>query len=704
MKHFLYLLAFICLSPPSYGQGNPEARKALAKELIAFSNYSEALTTLRNDRELRLRDKEARFLIAVCLYQLNRLDEAESLLVDQIDNEKAPYAECWLFLGKIFHARHQFAEAARYYKIYLRRISEEHPNRRMVLDEIQRCSNGLRLQYSENQVFVENLGPEINTPHDEFGAIPSPNHATRLYFSSRRPGNVGGARTPQGQTDQRYGAFYCDIYSAANEAGQWGNVRSLPHLLNSPQHEVILDFNQDGSVMYFFQGNNLYNGRVLLDTFRQNDERLLSSDPFLGPIETVFDQAAPHFVNATTVIFPSRRPGGYGGMDLYISAYSNGGWSAPRNLGPAINSSYDETTPFMALDGRTLYFSSNRSDKSIGGYDVFKSTFFAQHGLWTEAQNQGLPINSAADDTHFRLTNDGFSAFFTSSRKDGMGERDLYVAYYQNLLREQEPAANLAQTFLYPFSEPTASAETPIAATPSAPSARMEAPRSPEQGSQIFTFTTQIDIFKKENLQRLDLIAETLASDPQQNLVVAAVGKHQQGVSADTYQLVKDVAMIGEYLASKGVGRTRIRVVGELHELQSRGNPGEQEARFRLISSSTAATGQGSSGADDGPTLCYRVKVERSFGAPQGRQLIDQLPDIFVEKPLDEPFYFYFTGVFATYAEARAWCEEHREIQQSPNAEIVPFIRGWKVDKALADRYIDVFPDLGNYLAGSTKK
>lgn len=696
MKYFLFLLALASLSPAVYGQEDLETRKALAKDLIAFSKFSEALTVLRNDRELRLRDKEGRFLIAVCLYQVNDLNEAEDLLVQQIEEEKAPYAECWLFLGKIFHARHQFSEAARYYKIYLRRTSAQHPNRRMVLDEIRRCANGLRQQYSDNRVFVESLGPDVNTPYDEFGAIPSPNFQTRLYFSARRPGNIGGPRTPQGKVDQRYGTYYSDIYSASNEAGRWGGVQSLHHLLNSPQHEAILDFNQDGSVMYFFQGNNWYNGRILLDTFRREQDRRLRSDPFLGPVETVLDQAAPHFVNANTVIFPSRRANGFGGLDLYITTYAGGRWSAPENLGPAINSPYDETTPFLAPDGRTLYFSSNRSDKSIGGYDVFKSVYFAEHDLWSIPQNQGLPINSSADDTHFRLTNDGFSALFTSSRKDGPGGRDLYVAYYQDFLREQEPPASLAQTYFYRSAAPATNA---LSAGPQAPSVPMGAPRT-RKGDVPWPipFREQADLFKKENLESMDRIAALLQATPEQYLLIDARGPFREAAPAAAYALVKDASMLGEYLAGKGIARTRIRVLGQAGELRSKGAAEERSADFHFINRRQSAATSAS-----GASFCYRIQVARAVGAEVG-EAVEGLPQLTVEKPLDEPFYYYWTGSFDTYAEALAWWEENRQTNRLPDAMIVPFFNGWSMNKELAAQYQEAFPDLRQYLDAVSKK
>jgi hypothetical protein len=162
----------------------------------------------------------------------------------------------------------------------------------------------------------------------------------------------------------------------------------------------------------------------------------MASDIFYGPVDALAGISSPHFVSDKIIIFPSQRPGGYGGLDLYKTEFSNGQWSVPQNLGPTINSPYDETTPFMARDGKSLYFSTNNTELSMGGFDVVKTVFNTYAGNWTRPFNLGMPINSAGDETHFRLSRDGYSAYFASSRKDGMGERDLFAAYFFDYLPE----------------------------------------------------------------------------------------------------------------------------------------------------------------------------------------------------------------------------------------------------------------------------
>jgi outer membrane protein OmpA-like peptidoglycan-associated protein len=120
--------------------------------------------------------------------------------------------------------------------------------------------------------------------------------------------------------------------------------------------------------------------------------------------------------------FSSNRPGGYGGMDLYVCMKINDKWSEPVNLGPKINTTSDEIYPFIHSDG-TIYFSSN-GKKGMGGYDVF-FTRKTEDG-WVEATNLGAPINSADDDFAFIIDNQKKSGYFTSNRVGGLGDLDIY--------------------------------------------------------------------------------------------------------------------------------------------------------------------------------------------------------------------------------------------------------------------------------------
>ncbi|MGZ5190823.1 MAG: OmpA family protein, partial [Flavisolibacter sp.] len=123
--------------------------------------------------------------------------------------------------------------------------------------------------------------------------------------------------------------------------------------------------------------------------------------------------------------FASRRPGGYGGSDLYVSHLQpNGRWSDPENLGPEVNTSSDETEPFMHADNQTLYFVSN----GLIGYgeaDIFLMRKTSE-GKWSKPENLGYPINTINIDGTLVIAADGVTTYFASNRSDSKGGLDIY--------------------------------------------------------------------------------------------------------------------------------------------------------------------------------------------------------------------------------------------------------------------------------------
>jgi outer membrane protein OmpA-like peptidoglycan-associated protein len=113
-------------------------------------------------------------------------------------------------------------------------------------------------------------------------------------------------------------------------------------------------------------------------------------------------------------------------------------------MGPTINTPYDEDSPFIAVNNKTLYFSSN-GPKSMGGFDVFVS-FRDDDNIWSTPVNLGYPINSTGDDIFYTTTIDGLRGYLTSFRKDGYGEKDIYEV--QNDYMGNRPISSLRGKFI----------------------------------------------------------------------------------------------------------------------------------------------------------------------------------------------------------------------------------------------------------------
>ena len=427
MSNYRLLLCFLLLPLLLPAQRDKLER---AQREFAVGAYAGAMRTLRSEARLIETDEEAALLLAVSEFHAGDLLAAEERLLRLASTERGlPEPLSFFYLGRIYHAQHQFARAAVEYKRYLRSLgSADTPERRTAINLLRNCDNGIRAGFVSDEMVAENLGAEINGEHDEYGPIPSPSGSGRLYFSLTRP--------VIGQTRQQ-----SDIVVSTNEATGWGAPVPLNPLINTDQHESLVDISPNGQRLYYYRGSNERNGSFFVDTFQYAGTQQVVTLPLIAPLSAANGDATPFFGAPDGIYFASDRDGGYGGLDLYRLPYLPGGRLGPaENLGPNVNTPYDEVTPFVALDGRTLYYSTNDPTYSVGGFDVVRTQRVSGADLrFVRPENAGMPLNSAGDETHFRLASDTFTAFLASDRKDGYGRRDLYIVYFIEPRTEMQP-------------------------------------------------------------------------------------------------------------------------------------------------------------------------------------------------------------------------------------------------------------------------
>jgi outer membrane protein OmpA-like peptidoglycan-associated protein len=197
-------------------------------------------------------------------------------------------------------------------------------------------------------------------------------------------------------------------------------------------HEGPLTFTKDFKTLYFSRNNNQKGGKAKyvekIDRM-QIYESHQTDKGWSNPKQLVFDREERDFCHPTLsndgqkMYFSSNRKGGFGGMDLYVSnKLPNGDWSAPNNLGSAINSANNEVFPFIHEDG-TLYFSSNK-EGGMGGLDVYYTR--PKMETFDTPLSIGTPFNSQKDDFGFILDKERKLGYFTSNRAGGHGEDDIY--------------------------------------------------------------------------------------------------------------------------------------------------------------------------------------------------------------------------------------------------------------------------------------
>ena len=253
-----------------------------------------------------------------------------------------------------------------------------------------------------------NMGPEINTAADEYLPVATADESTLIF--TRKIGNNE------------------DFYKSTNNKGKWQTASYLSDQINTAQYnEGAQSVSQDGKYL-FFTGCNRPDGMGRCDIYIAQKKGDDWGKPFdlSAPVNTSGWESQPSIsADGRTLYFVSNRAGGYGGYDIWKSTLTDKGWGQPENLGPDINTSYNEQSPFIHPDDSTLYFSSN-GWPGLGNKDLFVSRL-GKDGKWQKPENLGYPINSNGDENGLTLTASGNYAFFASDNLNGFGGYDIYT-------------------------------------------------------------------------------------------------------------------------------------------------------------------------------------------------------------------------------------------------------------------------------------
>lgn len=228
--------------------------------------------------------------------------------------------------------------------------------------------------------------------------------------------------------------------------GIWQPPVDITDQLNAGEDCSSCSLNSDGTQLFLYKTDN-YDGNIY--TSHYIDDSWTPIVKLNKNINTkYYESHASVSANGSKLYFTSNREGGYGGLDIYVSEIdTEGEWGIPVNLGVTVNTPYNEDNPFITKDGETLFFSSE-GHKSMGGYDLFKSTY-TQAG-WSSPENLGFPVNSTDDDKFLQPHNNGMNAFH--SRKTDYKKRDIFFIGLEgpdvNLIHEIAGTFRLNDTIL----------------------------------------------------------------------------------------------------------------------------------------------------------------------------------------------------------------------------------------------------------------
>jgi OOP family OmpA-OmpF porin len=273
----------------------------------------------------------------------------------------------------------------------------------------------------KEELLAEKLDDRVNSPFEELKPVLSPN-GKQLFFGRKfHPQNIGGVEDYED-------IWVSDLDTVTNE---WKQARNMGATLNTDGPNWVSSITPDGNTLVMLLGNKMDDKKkkLISGVSMSSREGTGWSEPEAQQIDDYYnmsEKANFYLANSRkTMIMSIKREDTYGDRDLYVSFMKrDGAWTAPMNVGANVNSASEETSPFLASDDKTLFFSS-------AGYIGFgKGDIYMTRRLddtwqnWSEPLNMGPQVNSEGEDLFFTMPAEGNFAYYT--KEDEVGDMNIF--------------------------------------------------------------------------------------------------------------------------------------------------------------------------------------------------------------------------------------------------------------------------------------
>jgi hypothetical protein len=415
---FKSLVLFLFVSIPTYPQGEEKLKGTFveAESYFLFEEYKDALPLYQR---ILLADPEnfnINYKIGICylndIYQVNKsiayLEKAVKGIspdskTTSFKERQAP-PESFFYLGNAYRANNRLNDAIEAYEQFKLILDPAVYDVTLLEEQITSCKVAASQQKNPMYFISVNMGEGINDRFEEINPVLSGDEKVMVFTRKLQ--------------------FYDAVFYCRRDNGKWSEPINLTPSFALDGNSYSTGMSYEGDEIFVYRSDN-FDGNLYSSKYKSGKWSKL--EKLNGNINTKYwESHASLSKDGKTLYFTSNREGGYGGLDVYRSERNRGGdWGPATNLGPVINSRYNEDTPFITDDGNTLYFSS-MGHYNMGGYDIFYSTRL-DNGQWSKPVNAGYPLNTTNDDLFFVPIRDGAYAYYSKyDPADTYGMTDIY--------------------------------------------------------------------------------------------------------------------------------------------------------------------------------------------------------------------------------------------------------------------------------------
>ncbi len=418
MKYIRLFIAFMlmaCSVSAQYSSRNNEA-KLDADYYVMMQEYDRALKLYLNILESEPENASIKYKIGICYLNsenekeaaIQYLEEASQKVSEKYNpnsfKEMNAPVDALFLLGSAYRVDNQLDKAIDAYTRYKSFLSHGDEYNNQLIDQyISNCKTASVMRKHPVNLEATNLGSMVNNENSNFNPVISGDGHSLAYTSP--------------SSRQGY-----DIYFATQENGTWTSPKNITSQLGgSNKFYKTTCLSYDGTTLYLV-AEDPFDSDIYFSTYNRN--RWSRPEEMGKPINSKsMETHASISADGKTLFFTSNRKGGEGDLDIYKSTIDNKGkWSKPFNLGPSVNTLFNEDTPFISSDGNTLFFSSEGHD-GMGGFDIYKIDL---KDPGAKPVNLGYPINTTDNDYFFLPVEEGNTGYYAMMNEDSYGSYDIY--------------------------------------------------------------------------------------------------------------------------------------------------------------------------------------------------------------------------------------------------------------------------------------
>lgn len=475
MKRIPTLLAclFLLFAIPTTAQsvldkGGDELKLFNASQAFNAGDYLKALNLYKEVQNSTPNDAAVAFHVGECQFYLEEYDKAQEQFEKAKSLNASAHTDINFMLGRCYQRKGKLDEAIAEYSA-AKSLNMANPVKTKEIDYYtNQCQTAKSLMASPKPVQVTNLGAAVNSPYDDKRPSITADGST-MIFTSRRP--EGRSDRVDNDGDNKY---FEDIYECPWDSAKmnWSDANLVRGSVNSEGHDAACSISPDGKQLFMYVNNpeDARGGEIYTSKKSGSGKWGTPKNMGKGINTSYFEDGAVLSPDGNTLYFMSERgqdlpykgQKGYGRSDIWMAKkIEKGKWGDAVNLGPTINTEYDEGGIFPAADGKTLYFCSN-GHNSMGGYDIFMTRF--ENGVWSTPVNMGFPINTIGNERMFLIGKDGKTAYVDSDRDGGLGERDIWMIDMSGMLvkKKEGPTMSLLTGTVYDGNGKAMSAEISV--------------------------------------------------------------------------------------------------------------------------------------------------------------------------------------------------------------------------------------------------